>query len=91
MKRWMLGVLLPPLAAHAGDDHAQQWPVQLSRTDAGAYRVTLDVAVYRAAYWSDLRDVGTGCQRQAGGQPVANTADAFDRRRSTALRCSRCR
>ena len=69
MKRWMLGVLLLPLAAHAGDDYAQQWPLQLSRPDAGAYRVALDAAVYRAAYWRDLRDVRV---LDASGKPVAS-------------------
>ena len=73
MKRWMLGVLLLPLAAHAGDDYAQQWPLQLSRPDAGAYRVTLDAAVYRAAYWRDLRDVRV---LDASGKPVASVLQA---------------
>ena len=69
MKRWILGMLLLPLAAHAGDDYAQQWPVQLSRADAGAYRLTLDASVYRAAYWRDLRDVRV---LDASGKPVAS-------------------
>ena len=69
MKTWVLGALLLPLAAHAGDDYAQQWPVQLSRADAGAYRLTLDASVYRAAYWRDLRDVRV---LDANGKPVAS-------------------
>ena len=69
MKGWMLGALLLPLAAQAGDDYARQWPVQLARTDAGAYRATLDASVYRAAYWRDLRDVRV---LDANGKPVAS-------------------
>lgn len=58
MKRWLaLFLALLPLASQAADRYAQQWPLQLSRADAGAYRVPLDDAVYRAAYWADLRDV----------------------------------
>ena len=48
---------LLPLAAQAGEPYARQWPLELARADAGAYRVTLDASVYRAAYWPDLRDV----------------------------------
>ncbi len=72
MKPWatqVMGLLLLPLAAHAGDDYAQQWPVHLSRADAGAYQVTLEAAVYRAAYWRDLRDVRV---LDAHGKPVAS-------------------
>ena len=60
--------LLPP-AAQADETYAQQWPLQLSRADAGAYRVPLDAAVYRAAYWPDLRDVRV---LDAHGKPVAS-------------------
>lgn len=46
------------------DDYAQQWPLQLSSADAGAYRVVLDDSVYLHARQSGLRDVdvidGTG-------------------------------
>ncbi|RDZ26960.1 DUF3999 domain-containing protein [Lysobacter silvisoli] len=61
---------LPALAASTSavsaprDDYAQQWPLQLVRADAGAYRVDLSDAVYQQARQSGLRDVdvldGTG-------------------------------
>ncbi len=69
MIRALLLLALLPLAAQAGTDYAQQWPLQLSRADAGAYRVTLDASVYRAAYWRDLRDVRV---LDASGKPVAS-------------------
>lgn len=64
-----LFLALLPLVVQAGDKYAQQWQLQLSRTDAGAYRVALDASVYRAAYWPDLRDVGV---LDAQGRRVAS-------------------
>lgn len=46
-----------PLAAAPRQDYARQWPLQLSRDDAGAYRVALDPAVYAQAQSPQLRDV----------------------------------
>jgi hypothetical protein len=57
MIKRLLWLALLPLSAQAADDFAQQWPLQLSQPDAGAYRVPLDASVYAAAYWRDLRDV----------------------------------
>jgi len=56
-KRYLLGLLLWPLAAFAEGDYAWQWPLELSAPDAGVYEITLNEAVYRAAWWRDLRDV----------------------------------
>lgn len=58
-------VLWPALGlAGPRDDYAQQWPLQLTGADAGAYRVLLDDSVYLHARQSGLRDVdvidGTG-------------------------------
>lgn len=55
--RWAWLLLCLPAVAVAGGSFAWQWPLQLSRPDGGAYRVPLDAAVYRAAWWADLRDV----------------------------------
>lgn len=57
MIRQLLWLPLLPSMALAADDFARQWPLQLSRADAGAYRVPLDASVYTAAHWPDLRDV----------------------------------
>jgi hypothetical protein len=61
MKRMALMLLLPlaAVAAAAGvsGDYVQQWPMQLSASDAGAYRVVLSDAVYRAAQSPALGDV----------------------------------
>ncbi|HEY5971421.1 MAG TPA: DUF3999 domain-containing protein [Pseudoxanthomonas sp.] len=58
MKRFAWIALLP-LAAFAGirDDYAQQWPLTLSRDDAGAYRVVLDREVYSRIHSAQLQDV----------------------------------
>lgn len=58
MKRFAWLALLP-LAAFAGvrDDYAQQWPLTLSRDDAGAYRVVLDREVYSRIHAANLQDV----------------------------------
>jgi len=55
--RYLLGLLLWPLAASAEGDFAWQWPLQLSEPDAGVHEITLTDEVYRAAYWRDLRDI----------------------------------
>lgn len=52
-----LGLLLPLTVAAASSDYRQQWPLTLSRDDAGAYRVVLDEAVYRAAHQPSLGDI----------------------------------
>ncbi len=65
-----LALLLPLGAAAATPDaYARQWPLQLSRADAGAYRVVLRGEVYAAAYWRDLRDVQV---LDADGKPVSS-------------------
>lgn len=50
-------VLASPVEAGNRDDYARQWPLALQDADAGAYRVTLDRAVYRSASLPSLRDV----------------------------------
>ena len=72
IKRLMLLALLPGVA-HAADDFARQWPLQLSQPDAGAYRVVLDAQVHAAAHWRDLRDVQV---LDADGKPVASVVQA---------------
>jgi len=77
---WWMALL--PLTAQAADDFAAQWPLQLAQADAGAYRVTLEAGVYRAAYWRDLRDVQVidadgrpmACAVQAAATPIAGPA-----------------
>ncbi|MCC8468258.1 DUF3999 domain-containing protein [Xanthomonas phaseoli] len=57
--RWAL-LLLVPLLAQAADvrqDYRQQWPLQVTGSDAGLYQLTLDAAVYRTAHDAALRDV----------------------------------
>jgi hypothetical protein len=63
-------LLLVPIAAHAAgprEDYVQQWPLQLSTAEAGAYRVTLSEAVYRGAQSPTLGDVQP---LDADGQPL---------------------
>ena len=50
---------VPSLAqsADARQDYRQQWPLQLSQPQAGAYRVMLNEAVYRSAVSPRLADV----------------------------------
>ncbi|MGH8079953.1 MAG: DUF3999 domain-containing protein [Lysobacter sp.] len=59
MKRLLMLLTALPVLAMAGprEDYAQQWPLQLSRDDGGAYRVVLDEAIYRQAQSPQLRDV----------------------------------
>lgn len=65
-----LALLLPLGAAAATPDaYARQWPLRLSRADAGAYRVELRGEVYAAAYWRDWRDVQV---LDADGKPVSS-------------------
>lgn len=49
--RWLAAAALvlssTAALAAAGDDHATQWPLTLSRPDAGSYRFVLDASVYR--------------------------------------------
>ena len=73
IKRLLVLALLLPSVAHAGDDFARQWPLQLSRPEAGAYRVPLDASVYRAVHWRDLRDVRV---LDADGRQVASAVYA---------------
>lgn len=50
--------LVPFVAcAEPREDYARQWPLTLSRDDAGAYRVTLDETVYRQLQSPRLRDL----------------------------------
>jgi hypothetical protein len=68
----LLLLLLLPLAAYGADlrpDYARQWPLQLADGDAGAYRVTLDAAVYRSAWGARLEDVQV---LDADGEPMAS-------------------
>ena len=67
MIKRLLVLALLPLGTQASADFARQWPLQLSRPDAGAYRVPLDASVYQAAHWRDLRDVRV---LDADGKPV---------------------
>lgn len=54
----LIAAALPLLAwAGAREDYAWQWPLSLSRDDAGAYRVVLDDSVYRQARGAQLRDL----------------------------------
>lgn len=73
MIKRLLWLALLPMSAQAADDFARQWPLQLSQSDAGAYRATLDAPVYAAAYWRDLRDVRV---LDADGKPVASAVYA---------------
>jgi hypothetical protein len=59
MKRYLMVLAALPLLAAAGprEDYAQQWPLQLSRDDGGAYRVVLDDTVYRQTQSPRLSDV----------------------------------
>ena len=79
--------LLFVTGAQAPPQFARQWPISLSRPDAGAYRIALDADVYAATYWRDLRDVQV---IDADGKSVASTAyaaatPAADSKRQVAL------
>lgn len=50
--------LLPALAlAGSRNDYAREWPLATSESDAGAYRVVLDDAIYRQVQSPQLRDL----------------------------------
>jgi len=58
MKRWLWLLLIPSLAgAAARDDYARQWPLVLTKADAGAYRVTLTPEIYENVQSPSLRDL----------------------------------
>ncbi len=63
------------LAADARQAYRQQWPLQLSQPQAGAYRVLLDEAVYRSAVSPQLADVQVF---NAQGQALPTTLLAAD-------------
>lgn len=69
MKRLLLIALLPFAAAASNtrNDYVQQWPLALQDAQAGAYRVTLDEAVYRVANTADAGDMEVF---NADGQPL---------------------
>jgi hypothetical protein len=79
---------LVPLVAMAGvrDDYAQQWPLNLSRDDGGAYRVVLNRDVYRQLRSPTLEDLdvvsadGMVLAASLFGpeQPLAQAADAVE-------------
>lgn len=73
--RWTWLLALVPVVALASGDFAWQWPLQLSAPAASAYRVPLDAAVYRAAWWPDLRDVRV---LDADGQPMPSQVQAAE-------------
>lgn len=54
---WLVVLALAPAVVLAAQDYAWQWPLAPEVPEASAYRVPLDAAVYRAAWWPDLRDV----------------------------------
>lgn len=56
---WCALCWLPGLAGAADlrQDYAQQWPLQLERADAGAYRIVLDEAIYRGVSSATLGDL----------------------------------
>lgn len=59
MRRLACALLLTPFVALASvpADYRLQWPVQPSRADAAAHRVTLEEGVYRAVQRADLGDL----------------------------------
>ena len=74
--KWHRWACLPVFALLLGAaDYAREWPLALSAPDAGAYRITLDEAVYRAASDPALRDVDVV---DANGQPVPAMLFAAD-------------
>lgn len=65
-----LFLLAAPLFAWANDarqDYREQWPLQLSAPQAGAYRLTLGEAQYRSAVSPQLKDIQIF---NAQGQPL---------------------
>lgn len=78
-----LAVATPALAADARQDFREQWPLQLSAAQAGAYRLMLGEAQYRSAVSPQLADVQVfNAQGQAlpsalfsADQPLAQAAE----------------
>ncbi len=73
-----LFLLAAPLLAWADDarqDYREQWPLQLSAPQAGAYRLTLGEAQYRSAVSSQLLDVQVF---NAQGQPLPSALFSAD-------------
>lgn len=62
-------------AADARQDYREQWPLQLSVAQAGAYRLTLGEAQYRSAVSPQLGDVQVF---NAQGQPLPSALLAAD-------------
>lgn len=87
MKHWFCLMLLP-LVASAGvrEDYAQQWPLQLSSPEAGAYRVILTPQVYRQMQSPAARDLVVANADAAtvasslfqAGQPLARSMPAIE-------------
>lgn len=78
MKRLLLLALLPfaATAANTRNDYVQQWPLALQDAQAGAYRLTLDEAVYRVASNAGLGDLEVF---NADGQPLPTAVFAAER------------
>lgn len=64
---WFLPACALAAVANRPSEYVRQWPLQLDGTDAGAYRVPLDEAVYRTARSPTLADVQPF---NAQGQPL---------------------
>lgn len=87
MKRWFC-LLALPLAVSGGvrEDYAQQWLLQLSSADAGAYRVTLTPQVYRQMQSPAAKDlvvvngdaVPVASSLFQADQPLARSMPAID-------------
>ncbi|MEG8128342.1 DUF3999 domain-containing protein, partial [Xanthomonas hortorum pv. gardneri] len=54
---WLLLVPLMAQAADVRQDYRQQWPLQVTGSDAGMYQLSLNDALYRSAHDAALRDV----------------------------------
>ncbi|MDV2449467.1 DUF3999 domain-containing protein [Xanthomonas hortorum] len=54
---WLLLVPLMAQAADVRQDYRQQWPLQVTGSDAGMYQLSLNDALYRSADDAVLRDV----------------------------------
>ena len=77
--------LLVSAQALAGsrNDYAREWPLNAAQADAGAYRVTLDDAVYRQVQSPELKDLEVF---DARGQAVPAALLETDRPQATAAR-----
>jgi len=67
-----------PLVGQATAIYAREWPLTLSRPNAGAYHVALDTSVYEAVHWPDLNDVRV---LDADGQEVPSSIIAAPQER----------